>query len=219
MSRSPKQSPVFLPAKTREWYKNAVVGWHPDPDRAYADGYHEAAEIVAGRALEGHYPDRLIYPICFLYRHALEVTLKDLIRQVEELICTRAWGEDDLVGHVRTDREIDAELESTHSLEVLLKVFEARLRIVMPEAEIPAEVRAALIELHNRDSNGETFRYGRARGLGKPTFDKQETFDVERIVHRLGEAFRFLSWGAGGALSAEIEAVTDYIAEMERAYG
>jgi hypothetical protein len=58
----------------------------------------------------------------------------------------------------------------------------------------------------------------RLRGLGKPTFDKQETFDVGRIVNRPAEAFRFLSWGAGGALSAAIEAVTDSIAEIERAY-
>jgi hypothetical protein len=56
MSKS-KHSPVFWPARRREWFKNADVGTRGDAGEAYADGFFDAAEHVAAQALEGPYRD------------------------------------------------------------------------------------------------------------------------------------------------------------------
>src|SRR5690348_5019041 len=96
-----KYSPVFQTARTREWFKNAVVGWRRDPADLYADGYFDAAELVATSALSGRRKDALIYPLCFLYRHSLEVALKEVIRKVERLIWLRSLLDDDLRGKDR----------------------------------------------------------------------------------------------------------------------
>ena len=212
-----KHSPVFWPARRKEWFKNAHVGDRRDAGETYADGFFDAAEHVAGRALVGPYRDRLFYPMCFLYRHALEVVLKERIRAVEELIVARAYLEDSLVAEVRTPEQLDEELEELHSLESLLAVLERRLAVLGYVDVIPGDVRAAVIELHNRDARGQTFRYARMKGSGRQTFAVPERFDIERVMQRLGDAFRFLSWGVGGQVSVELDAVHEYIAEVQRA--
>ncbi len=210
-----KQSPVFLQAKRRERFKNATVGWYPPDNDAYAEGYFDAAEAVAAQALEGPYKDRLIFPICYLYRHAIEVILKELIRKADKLIGLMSYLDCD-EDSTSADAGLDEFLESTHSLQKLYDVLLSKLAITHPGAEIPAAAHAAIVELHNRDSNGESFRYSRAKGTGRAVFDKQENFDIQRISTRLGEAFRFLSWGIGGALSADIDSANDYLTEMMR---
>jgi hypothetical protein len=208
-----KQSPVFLPAKSRERFKNATVGWYPPHSDAYADGYFEAAELVATNALEGPFKNRLIFPVCYLYRHALEVVLKELIRKADQLIGLMNYFEDE---DSSPREDLDDFLESTHSLQKLYEVLLGMLEITYPGSEVPSPVHAALVELHNRDTNGEAFRYARAKGTGKAVFEKQENFDIDRISARLGEAYRFLSWGIGGALSADIEMANDNLTETMR---
>lgn len=209
-----KQSPVFHPAKRREFYKNAVVGWYPPESDAYAEGYFNAAEVLVAHALAGPYKDRFIFPICYMYRHAIELMLKELIRKADTLIWHREWltGDD---AAMASHENVDEFVESTHSIESLYDVLMAKLALTHPGSEIPLEVRAAIIELHHRDSNGEAFRYARAKGTGKAVFQKQESFDIERIAKRLGETFRFLSWGVGSALSADLDAASDYLRQLE----
>ena len=210
-----KQSPVFLPAKRREHFKNATVGWYPPDNDAYAEGYFDAAEAVVAQALDSPYKNRLIFPICYLYRHAIEVVLKELIRKADKLIGLMKYldGEEDSTS---VDDGLEEFLECTHSLKRLYDALLSKLAVTHPGVEIPAATHAAIIELHNRDSNGESFRYSRAKRTGRAVFDKQESFDVQRIAARLGEAFRFLSWGVGGALSADIDSANDYLTEMMR---
>jgi len=54
---------------------------------AYASGYLEAANLLVEKALEtGQRTDTLIYPVAFLYRHYLELRLKEITIQGGELI-------------------------------------------------------------------------------------------------------------------------------------
>ena len=48
---------------------------------AYASGYLEAAKLLARIVIYAQrHMDTLVYPIIYLYRHYLEIQLKDLIR-------------------------------------------------------------------------------------------------------------------------------------------
>lgn len=54
----------------------------------YAQGYYRAAEMLI-ESLEGKHPsvnDKLVYPICFLYRHFIELRLKEIIYYGSRLI-------------------------------------------------------------------------------------------------------------------------------------
>jgi hypothetical protein len=69
---------------------NVTLNFRHAPVRdlaAFADGYREAARLLAGRMAESAgYADYEGYPIVFLYRHALELYLKALVYRGAELL-------------------------------------------------------------------------------------------------------------------------------------
>lgn len=72
-------------------WNNACVNFAPNAWLAYALGYKEAADrLVAQLEDERRKQDLLAYPIVFLYRHYLELAIKDLIRQAQKLLGDRA---------------------------------------------------------------------------------------------------------------------------------
>lgn len=64
------------------------------------EGYRTAAEVLVAYVSEGRHQDRLVYPIVFLWRHHLELRLKECVRLVYEL---RETGRD----FPRTHRLVD----------------------------------------------------------------------------------------------------------------
>ena len=62
-------------------YNNACVNWFHDPLELYATAYKEAAEkLVKDVITSRRQRDTLVYPIVFLYRHYIELRLKEIIR-------------------------------------------------------------------------------------------------------------------------------------------
>jgi hypothetical protein len=62
-----------------------------DTWRLYATGYLQAAELLITAIVNTHQSrDAVIYPIPFLYRHYLELRLKIIIREGQELFASRA---------------------------------------------------------------------------------------------------------------------------------
>jgi hypothetical protein len=62
-----------------DWH-NACIGWTHGQWSAYAEGYKRAAEILVQHVVEAQRDHNfLIYPIVFLYRQAIEISLKHLI--------------------------------------------------------------------------------------------------------------------------------------------
>jgi len=75
---------LFLTAE--DWWDNACLSFLPDGWNLYATGYKEAADILVSQVEQKEgYQDMLVYPIVFLYRQYLELSIKDLIRQVRKL--------------------------------------------------------------------------------------------------------------------------------------
>jgi hypothetical protein len=62
------------------WSSNARVDNHlPSRMSHMIDGYEEVAEVLTEAALEHGNTHHLVYPIVFLYRHSLELTLKNIL--------------------------------------------------------------------------------------------------------------------------------------------
>lgn len=66
-------------------HSNADIGWMLDKAPFYSYGY-----LIAARELSNNYEkrdvrekDTLVFPIVFLYRQFVELTLKDLIREID----------------------------------------------------------------------------------------------------------------------------------------
>lgn len=71
-----------------DWHNRALLGYTRDaPWWAYAEGYKEAGDrLVAGIDAGQHGQDFLVFPILFLYRHYLELTIKGQIRECQLLL-------------------------------------------------------------------------------------------------------------------------------------
>ena len=80
MSTKKTFKPLFTPAS--DWWNNAALNWSDDSLEYYILGYKEAADILVLKVDElGQSQDILVFPVCFLYRHYLELRLKEIIRE------------------------------------------------------------------------------------------------------------------------------------------
>jgi hypothetical protein len=95
-----------------------------------ADAYSEAAVELIDSAMASGDQWRLVYPILYLCRHALELYLKSIIQHAEP----------------------------KHNLEPLVKQVENVLREQLGES-LPINLRADLLTLANIDPDGQCFRY------------------------------------------------------------
>lgn len=63
-----------------DWESNSCLNWSSNPLYTYTTGYKEAADALVNMVLEkSERQDVLVYPICFLYRHYIELSLKEII--------------------------------------------------------------------------------------------------------------------------------------------
>lgn len=86
----PKPRPALL-GPHGDWSNNAVLNRMTGEEWwVYAEGYARGAEILVRHVVDGNRDlDFLVYPIVFLYRHHLELALKDLIRGAGDLLGKR----------------------------------------------------------------------------------------------------------------------------------
>jgi hypothetical protein len=180
-------------------------------DEMYVVGYRDAAEILIQHAQENGGQDALFYPVCFLYRHAIELTLKNLIAGAMQLA--------EVLVRLRDPEEIKAtELKSFakpvlggHNLGDLLDVM-TKVLAALTDQEIPEKVATTIIQLDEVDSTGQTFRYSTNRQRVR-WLKNEEHVDFVRLHEDLDGAVSCLFFGVGSWLDQQIEWAT----EMEAA--
>lgn len=87
-------SDLFKPVSADgPWWHTAIVGGPFEDDHVLAIGFHRAAELLVEHWDTRGANDPLYVPIVYLYRHALELVLKQAIR--EAAACLRANGATD----------------------------------------------------------------------------------------------------------------------------
>lgn len=71
-----------------DWHNRALLGYDNEvPWHAYVCGYKEAADrLTSGIDAGQHGKDMLVFPILFLYRHYLELSIKSQIRECQLLL-------------------------------------------------------------------------------------------------------------------------------------
>jgi hypothetical protein len=198
-----------------------------DDDLAYCTGFLDAADrlvedvVQAGAALQtgdvlkvaqaiqtpsGRRPlptPPLWYPICFLYRHGVELELKELIREVQRAVRLKEQvGELDkkLTRRAEQLRERSVGLLGRHDLLKLLNdgVVPWLQLLKYDGLPLPPIVQDVIAKLHEVDPTGEAFRYGRLKD-GKPTLGQGLVIDFVQLRDGVREAQRHLNSAANFA--------------------
>lgn len=119
---------------------NAILGWvDQDFSYGYIEGFYKAAHLLYSHLTT--YTDFLVYPVIYLYRHYVELCLKEI------LLCSC----------IRFNEPLTK--SNNHDLLSLKK----QVCDILDKEEysflIPEEIRKVITELHNIDSNNSYFRY------------------------------------------------------------
>ncbi|EPP7097516.1 TPA: hypothetical protein ACTW38_004834 [Klebsiella michiganensis] len=74
MKKKKASEPVLLTSDS-DWHNNACLNYMSDHGTAYTEGYRRAGDIdVSGRV-----QNFLVYPVLFLYRHHIELLIKQIV--------------------------------------------------------------------------------------------------------------------------------------------
>ncbi len=149
-----------MPIKQGGFHLYAKSDW-----RARAWGFNKAADILTNHFQKTLYGgDLVIYPIVYLYRHHLELSLKDIIIRGNNLL----------------DKPIP--LEFDHSLNKLWNYCQ----LILPQIGIPTDIPEAkpfencLKQLDQVDSQANAFRYPVTK-KGKPMLTTLDSVDLDNL--------------------------------------
>lgn len=155
-----------------DWFGN-------DEPKIVADGFRRVADAGLEKAgTDAQHPDSAFWPIAFLYRHSIEIYLKEVIRMGSLLLDEQA-SPTDLRGHR------------------LARLWGVALRVlngVWPNgAESELEpIRQVVVDFDNVDPNGDAFRYrfdlqGRAHLQNMP-----QVISLQLMAEHCNEAIEML---------------------------
>lgn len=134
---------------------NFVISWTGDPKNdfgLFAKAYGSAAERLTQQLLQApRFSDYEAYPVVFLYRHALELSLKHVIYRCAEL------------GALRAIDSVRDELYNDHKLPDLMEAAAASLNLLFPEDALLVTLiptcRQTCLEFARIDPYSFSFRY------------------------------------------------------------
>jgi hypothetical protein len=169
-SSPPRASDVLFGASQEGWRLNACIEHWGDVEHAYKAGFREASsQLVEHMCKEPSNQDYLVYPIVYLYRHHIEMVLKDIFRLSVDLLEKPMSN--------RQEKKLKA-----HNLSQLWDMIRPNLAPICDlagEAALPLEdlngIDAYMNQLNAHDPGGQSFRYARQQ-------DMTRTLDVD-LVH------------------------------------
>jgi len=160
------------------WQANACLQWLVDQD-VQAEGYRAAAERLAAGAPGWHEQDSLLYPIVYLYRHYVELRLKDLMAldqrlAGEPLVIPETHDLVNLWGSVKP---------------ALLREVEAGDRERKREIR---QIERVIKELAALDPRGTAFRYRTDAHGGRPLPDGASRLNLHQFASTMAKPGRAL---------------------------
>jgi len=167
----------------------ASAAFRPELDAAYREGYFDAARHLAGRVRNEHLDRWLMFPAIYCYRHAIELSLKSLIRRYSGLVA----------------QMVECNLESEHGLMQLWHEAQRHLAMVYTagKEDTDRNVERCLKELHDVDRNSQLFRYPTNKS-GASVEALLPRIDVGQLVRTMDNLRAFLE---------ACEAQADYLIE------
>ena len=158
-----------------DWRHNAFLNLGGKSWESYAIGYKQAADFLAQRFLENYRGmDTLIYPIVFLYRHYVELCLKQMIVAGQSLL------------------EQPKDFKDIHDLVNLWKPCREILQENWPEEPVATwdNVEKLIKEFNQQDTDGMNFRYPvttkkKGRKPTLPALDRVGIGNLYDVMQRL----------------------------------
>ena len=164
-----------LLASDSDWHNNACLNYMPDHGTAYTEGYRRAADILINHIDEsGRDQDFLVYPVLFLYRHHLELLIKQIIG------LALALAEDPDKHQYKKD---------DHNLNNLWPLAQ-KLILEVDDSYRPSDfkiVKEVVKALHQADERATDFRYAR-RNDGIRSLEGIHYVNTRRFGKKMGEA-------------------------------
>ena len=164
-----------LLASDSDWHNNACLNYMPDHGTAYTEGYRRAADILINHIDEsGRDQDFLVYPVLFLYRHHLELLIKQIIG------LARALAEDPDKHQYKKD---------DHNLNNLWPLAQ-KLILEVDDSYRPSDfkiVKEVVKALHQADERATDFRYAK-RNDGTRSLEGIHYVNTRRFGKKMGEA-------------------------------
>jgi len=214
---------LFKKSSMQEIKQNATIGNKSvDAKYAYINGYYEAASHLVNKAISiENKPDKdsLIYPICFNYRHYIELHLKSLIEEAEIL-----YDKMEQLGYLQNGKlpsKASNSLDNTHSLYELLATFKDILIFIsISNEEFPKDIEKYIQQMHDTDKNGQKYRYHKNKN-GKLHFPNEETYDIKNMSQIMEEVNSML-WAIDSHIDHYIgmsnDIISDYESDMAQQY-
>ncbi|WP_149477031.1 hypothetical protein [Escherichia albertii] len=163
-----------LLASDSDWHNNACLNYMPDHGTAYTEGYRRAADILINHIDEsGRDQDFLVYPVLFLYRHHLELLIKQIIG------LALALAEDPDKHQYKKD---------DHNLNNLWPVVQ-KLILEVDDSYRPSDfrlVKEVVKALHQADERATDFRYAR-RNDGTRSLEGIHYVNTRWFGEKMGE--------------------------------
>ena len=156
----PQKGDQLFKADDNDWWLNATIDhWNKDVD-SYAEGYKRAADIIIEHVKTIHSENRipldyLVFPVVFLYRHYIELRLKEIILLGRKLDGSRAGP------------------PKHHRIDELWKLARAIVESDSAEKEDLSIVEACIGEFAHIDPSSESFRYPRDKA-GKTSISSEQ---------------------------------------------
>jgi len=194
-----------------------------NPKYSYINGYYEAGKILIDKICKDDIgfdfdKNALFYPICFNYRHYIELHLKSLIEDSETLY--NKMVELDYLKNGILLNEMSESLSYEHSLNKLLTLLKERLHYTqISDEEFPKDIEQLIVEMHNFDGNSQQFRYYKDK-KGHFNFSNKKEYSVDNISTGM-EKVHDLLWGIDGHIDHYISISEDIISsyQVEMSYG
>ncbi len=164
-----------------------VISFTNDPKGdfgAFAKGYTLAANRLAASLLDAQrFPDYEAYPVVFLYRHALELSLKHII-----------YGGVELAAFRRMD-EINEQLKNNHDLVSLSLTAGKVLSLLFPNDEMLGRLKTTVASLCKDwaeiDPGSYAYRYP-IDTKGRPSTKKHQVVNLRALSNRMAEVLEDL---------------------------
>ncbi len=199
---------IGLPRPRRPLSEIAVLGGHED-DLTIAGGYLKVAEVAARYWIEHGPDDSMPIPILYNYRHAIELTLKWLIRLTARYLVRGGYTKENLRPE-KLDRKLD-----THNVKQLadrLDRYLGLLEIRAPDNRIDRASRQLLDWLDSEDETGQSFRYAIVHDKHGPRAARPDQVNVNfyEQLNELHQVAKLLYDGYTGFLDDYEEVQQDY---------
>lgn len=173
--------PSLFVGTAERWWLNASLSWTHGSQEAldsYAQGYRQAAEHLGRAAARRHSPfviDTVLCPLVFLWRHYIEIRLKEIIVSASLLL-----------------GEPPSTAEKSHSLDLLWQKARSLInRVLNPSEKKLAQADHAIADFHKHDPTSQAFRYSEDKA-GKPSAPTQTQINIFNFNRQMRQLARFL---------------------------